>query len=62
MVEPINLNKARKARDKASQRAEAAANRVSFGRTGTQKATDRLNGEAAARRLDGAKRETDEES
>lgn len=59
MVEPINLNKARKARDKARKEAEATANRAKFGRTKTQKSADRLNEEAAARRLDGARREMD---
>jgi hypothetical protein len=62
MVEPINLNKARKARDKARRSAEAAVNRVKFGRTGAQKSADRLNEEVATRRLDGARRETDEDT
>jgi hypothetical protein len=62
MVEPINLNRARKAREKARQQAEAAANRVKFGRTKRQKSADRLNEEAAARRLDGARLETDEDA
>jgi hypothetical protein len=57
MVEPINLNKARKARDKARAKAEAAANRASHGRTRQEKAAEALKAEAAARLLDGARRE-----
>ena len=57
MVEPINLNKARKARDKARAKAEAAANRASHGRTKDEKTAETLKAEAAARLLDGAKRE-----
>jgi hypothetical protein len=60
MVEPINLNKARKARDKARGKVEAAANRTRFGRTKAERTTDKLNADAAARKLDGARRETDD--
>jgi hypothetical protein len=60
MVEPINLNKARKARDKARDKAEASANRARFGRTKAEKAAEKLNTDAAARKLDGARRETDD--
>jgi hypothetical protein len=47
MAEPVNLNRARKARAKAARREQAAANRIRHGRTGAEKAADRL---AAARR------------
>lgn len=57
MAEPINLNKARKARDKARAKVEAAANRASHGRTKDEKTAEALKAEAAARLLDGAKRE-----
>lgn len=58
MAEPINLNKARKARDKARKETEAAANRAKFGRTKGQKSAETLRAESTARLLDGAKRET----
>lgn len=53
MGEIVNLNKARKARDKAEAKRTADANRLTFGRTkaerqATQKARDR-----DAARLDG---------
>lgn len=57
MVEPINLNKARKARAKAAARAQAAQNRARFGRTGEEKAAARTEADRAARELDGARRE-----
>ena len=55
----INLNKARKARDKAAKGAKAAENRAGFGRTKGDKAkalsiTDKLK-----RALDDAKRDPD---
>ncbi|MEM8617003.1 MAG: DUF4169 family protein [Pseudomonadota bacterium] len=40
MPEPINLNKARKARARADRAQRAAENRVKFGRTKAQKAAD----------------------
>lgn len=57
MVEPINLNRTRKARERAEHRVQAAANRVRFGRTAAEKAAARIEAERAARRLDGAERE-----
>ncbi len=56
MPEPINLNRARKARAREDAKAQAAANRVRFGRTGAEKAAARLEAERDARALDGAKR------
>ena len=57
MGEIINLNRARKARALAAKDAQAAENRVRFGRTGAQKAADRAEREKAGRGLDGARRE-----
>jgi len=49
MAEPVNLNKARKARERSEARRRAAENRVKHGRTKAQKAADA----AEARRLAG---------
>ena len=57
MTEPINLNKARKARGKVAARQQAAENRVRFGRTGAEKAKGRLERERADRAHEHAKRE-----
>lgn len=57
MPEPINLNKARKARAKSGKRAQADANAVKFGRTKAEKARDRIEAEKAKRDLDGHERE-----
>ncbi|WP_158916731.1 DUF4169 family protein [Caulobacter sp. S45] len=59
MAEPINLNKARKARVKAEDQARAAENRVKFGRTGAQKALDAARADQAKQRLDQMRRERD---
>ncbi|MDJ0275375.1 DUF4169 family protein [Sphingomonas sp. 2R-10] len=57
MGDVINLNRFRKARDKAARTQEADANRRRFGRTKAEKAVD--DSEEARRQalLDGAKRE-----
>jgi hypothetical protein len=57
MSEPVNLNRVRKARAKADDKAKAAQNRVAFGRTGEEKALARARLEKAARDLDAKKRE-----
>jgi hypothetical protein len=57
MAELVNLNKARKAKAKASKTAEAAANRVKFGRTKAEKLAANAEAERAARKLDETKRE-----
>lgn len=57
MTEPVNLNKARKARDKAQAKSRAAQNRIAFGRTKAEKAATRLDAERARRELDGKQRE-----
>jgi len=57
MAEPINFNKARKARLKAEATAKAAENRARFGLGKGVKAASRLEAERARRALDQAKRE-----
>jgi hypothetical protein len=57
MADPINLNKARKARAKAEKRAKADANVVKFGRTRAEKARDKAEAAKAKRDLDGHARE-----
>ena len=57
MTEPINLNRARKARAKAHAQAKAAENRVKFGRGKSEKMVSKLEAERARRALDQTKRE-----
>jgi len=59
MVDPINFNKARKAKAKDAARAMAEANRVKFGRTRAEKDRDRIEKARAEKLLDGAKLEKD---
>lgn len=57
MSKIVNLNKARKARDRDTARKSADANAVKFGRTKTEKTRDRVEADKASRDLDGHKRE-----
>jgi hypothetical protein len=57
MGEIVNLNKARKARDKAAQKAEASANRAAHGRSKAERIAAETERARAASLLDGAKRE-----
>jgi len=57
MAEPINLNKARKARAKADAKAKGAQNRALFGVRKAEKTVSRLEAERARRALDAANRE-----
>ena len=57
MVEPINLNKARKARAKAQAKAKAGQNRGLFGLKKTDKLVAEMEAARAQRKLDEAKRE-----
>lgn len=57
MGEIVNLNRARKARDKAADKAVASANRVAHGQTKAQRQLTQAERDRAARLLDGAKRE-----
>ncbi len=59
MVEPINLNRARKAKAKANAKAQAAQNRVKFGRPKAETTVVKLEAERLRRALDQSKRETD---
>lgn len=58
MAELINLNKARKARDKTSATSRATENRLRFGLTKVQKIVEQLDALRAQRELDGKKRDT----
>lgn len=57
MAEPINLNRARKARDKAEAKVKAAENRVKFGLGKAQREGARIEAERTQRDLEGKKRE-----
>ena len=57
MAEPINLNKARKARARSEAAAQAARNRVTHGLTKAQKAAAEAERRKAAERLEAHKRE-----
>lgn len=58
MAEPINLNKARKAKASVDRKAQAAENRVRFGQAKGAKMVSKLEAERSRRDLDGKKRET----
>jgi hypothetical protein len=53
--EIVNLRRELKRRQRAAAAAEAAENRVRHGRTGTEKAADRLATERTRRAQDGAR-------
>lgn len=57
MADPINMNKARKAKARMQARQEAAQNRVRFGRDRAEKAVAKLETERSRRALDQQKRE-----
>ncbi len=57
MGDIVNLNRARKAGDKARAKAAAVENRVTFGRTKADKKRADAERDAIARTVDGAKRE-----
>ncbi len=57
MVEPINLNKARKARAKAQAKTKAGQNRSIFGLPKAEKTISKLEAERARRALDQTRRE-----
>ena len=57
MAEPVNLNRYRKQKARAEDKARADRNAVAFGRTKAEKDLARARAEKAARDLDGAKRE-----
>jgi hypothetical protein len=57
MAEPINLNRARKAKARTDKQARAAENRVRFGRTKAEKTLEEARAEKARRDIDAGKRE-----
>jgi len=59
MGEIVNLNKARKARDKAVAKRTAEANRLTFGRTRAERDAARTERDRDATRLDGHKLDDD---
>ncbi len=60
MAEIINLRLARKARERAARETEAQANRARHGRTRAEREVKSLDAARAARKLDGARRETED--
>ena len=57
MADIINFNKARKRKAREQAQAQAAENRVRFGRTKEQKQLETTQAEEARRKLDGLRRE-----
>ena len=55
MADIVSLNRARKARTKASEKAAAAENRVKFGRTKAEKLADRKAADVLDRHVDAHK-------
>ena len=60
MGEVVNLNKARKVRDKAAAKRTAEANRLTFGRIKAERETTQKERDRDAARLDGHKRDKPE--
>lgn len=60
MGEVVNLNKARKARDKAEAKRAAETNRATFGRTKAERQTTQKERDRDAAKLDGHKLEEPE--
>ncbi len=57
MAELVNLNRARKTRDRAASETKAAENRARFGRTKAERKLEAAQADKAARDLDAGKRE-----
>lgn len=57
MNEIVNLRRARKAKARALSEAEAAANRITHGRTKAEKKLTKAENDAAQRKIDGHKRD-----
>lgn len=53
----VNLNRARKARDRSAEKAQADANAAKHGRTRAERAIEAARAEKARRALDQAKRD-----
>ena len=58
MSNVVNLNKARKIKDRQDAGDQAKQNRVKFGRSKAEKTSAKAQADNARRALDGAKRET----
>ncbi|ABG31858.1 DUF4169 domain-containing protein [Roseobacter denitrificans] len=58
MSTPINLNKVRKERARASRKAQADENAARFGQSKSQKDASKAKADRIARHLDAHKRET----
>ena len=58
MAEPINLNRARKAKARTEEEARAVQNRAKFGRTKAERQLQEARADKAVRDLDAGKRET----
>lgn len=61
MADIINLNDRRKRKARAEKEADAAAKRLMFGRTKGEKQRDSKEKDANVRKLDGAKRDRDDD-
>lgn len=57
MSEPVNLNKARKARQRVDAKRRADQNAVAFGRTKAQKSAEKLRADKAAAQIDAHRRD-----
>jgi hypothetical protein len=57
MNEIVNLRRARKAKARALAEAEAAANRITHGRSKAEKKLTKAENDAAQRKIDGHKRD-----
>jgi len=57
MAEPINLNKARKAKARADKSQRASENRVKHGRTKAEKQRDKIETDRNIKTVDFSKRE-----
>ena len=56
-MKPVNLNQFRKRKARAETKARADVNAARFGRSKAEKARDAAEAEAAAKRLDGHRRD-----
>ena len=61
MGDIVNLNDRRKRKARAEKEADAAAKRLMFGRTKGEKQRDTKEKDANVRKLDGVRRERDDE-
>ena len=61
MADIVNLNDRRKRKAREEREAEAAAKRMMFGRTKGEKKRDDIQKSADVRKLDGARRDNDDD-